>query len=70
MPRECVFQVRQQHNYTVAKQMRAALEREGLTMAEAQGDSRFRKLVDTARASARSTSTSSSSSGAARCGTA
>ena len=46
VPRECVFQVRQQHNYTVAKQMRAALEREGLTMAEAQGDSRFRKLVD------------------------
>ena len=27
VPRECVFQVRQQHNYTVAKQMRAALER-------------------------------------------
>jgi hypothetical protein len=39
LERESVFMVMQQHNYSVDRQMRAFLEREGLTLSEAQAES-------------------------------
>ena len=41
---QCIFLVRQQQNYSAAKQLRAVVETEGLTMQEVQSDPRFRKL--------------------------
>lgn len=43
---EAVFQLRQQQNYSATRQYRALLEREGLTIADAAGESRFDDLRD------------------------
>ena len=42
---ESVFQIRQQQNYSVTKQMRAFLEREGMTEQEAATDGRYLRLL-------------------------
>ena len=42
---EAVFVVRNQMNYTVTERMQAMLDKEGMTVAEAAGVDRFRKIL-------------------------
>ena len=44
--KEAIFMLRQQHNYSVFRQMRNFLEREGLSEQEANSDTRYRELLD------------------------
>ena len=43
--RDAIFVVHQMGNFSVAKQLKALLEKNGMTLAEAQGDPKCRSLL-------------------------